>query len=149
MKRFETPVFCSRVSDSVTKRTNDALEAMTLPRYMKRISHLSLDAGDPEWGAKLKAELGPIDNLDIVFFLSTSPTLFKPLCEQIRSAGLSEAPNRVIIEKPLGRDLASSKVINDSVAHAFDESRVFRIDHYLGKETVQNLIALRFANTVF
>src|SRR6185503_5629009 len=80
--------------------------------------------------------------------LSVSPSLFKPICEHIANAGLSHAPNRVVIEKPIGRDLASSKVINDSVGHAFDEARIFRIDHYLGKETVQNLIALRFANTV-
>ena len=105
--------------------------------------------GSREWGEKLKAELGDVDALDIVYFLSTSPTLFKPICEQLRIAGLSHAPNRVIIEKPIGRDLETSKVINDSVGHAFDEARTFRIDHYLGKETVQNLLALRFGNAIF
>ncbi|MFT4089508.1 MAG: glucose-6-phosphate dehydrogenase [Asticcacaulis sp.] len=141
--------FIERVSAAVQKRSGDALEDGTLEKFTSRLTHLPLDAYDPEWGAKLKAEIGEAEDLDIVFFLSTSPSLFKPLCERILEAGLNAAPNRVIIEKPLGRDLASSKVINDSVAVAFDESRVFRIDHYLGKETVQNLIALRFANTVF
>ncbi|ESQ79485.1 glucose-6-phosphate dehydrogenase [Asticcacaulis sp. YBE204] len=141
--------FLGRVQGAIEKRIHKDLEDGTLDRFLKRVSHVALDASDPEWGNKLKAELGDIDALDIVYFLSVSPTLFKPICEHLEKAGLSHAPNRVIIEKPLGRDLASSKVINDSVAHAFAESRTFRIDHYLGKETVQNLLALRFANTVF
>jgi glucose-6-phosphate 1-dehydrogenase len=148
-EKLEPDAFLDRVSQSVSKRWGESLEPETLERFTKRVSHMALDAFDPEWGTKLKAELGDLDGLDLVFFLSTSPNLFKPICEQLRAAGLSAAPNRVIIEKPIGRDLASSKVINDAVAVAFDESRVFRIDHYLGKETVQNLIALRFANTVF
>ncbi len=141
--------FVERVKAAVTKRAGSDLEDGTIDKFAARISHLSLDVGDAEWGPKLKTELGETDNLDIVFFLSVSPSLFKPICEHLLKAGLNAKPNRVIIEKPLGRDLASSKVINDSVAVAFDEARVFRIDHYLGKETVQNLIALRFANTVF
>ena len=141
--------FHDRVAENLQKRVGKDLEPGTQEKFLKRLHHVSLDASDPEWGIKLKAEIGDIRNLDIVFFLSVSPSLFKPICEQLRIAGLSHAPNRVIIEKPIGRDLASSKVINDSVGHAFEESRVFRIDHYLGKETVQNLIALRFGNTVF
>lgn len=141
--------FIARVRVAVEKRIGKDLEATTLDAFEKRLIHLSLDVNDAEWGNKLKAELGSVDGLDLVFFLSTSPSLFKPLCEHIRKAGLNGAPNRVVIEKPIGRDLASSRLINDAVAEAFDESRVFRIDHYLGKETVQNLIALRFANTVF
>jgi glucose-6-phosphate 1-dehydrogenase len=149
-EKLEPKDFCTRVSDAITKRIGAAnIEAQTLGAFMPRLTHLALDATDPEWGAKLKAELGETDNLDIVFFLSTSPSLFQPICQQLRDAGLNAAPNRVIIEKPLGHDLGSSKAINDVVATAFDEARVFRIDHYLGKETVQNLLALRFANTVF
>jgi glucose-6-phosphate 1-dehydrogenase len=145
----EPLAFLERVKAAVTKRVGKDLEAGTLEQFCNRLSHLALDASDPEWGHKLKAKLGDISTLDIVFFLSTSPTLFKPICEHLYHSGLSATPNRVIIEKPLGRDLLSSKVINDSVAVAFDEARVFRIDHYLGKETVQNLLALRFGNTVF
>ena len=144
-----TEVCVDRIGNAVTKRVGESLEAGTLSRFRKRIVHVALDAAKDDWGTKLKAELGDIDRLDIVYFLSVSPSLFKPICEHIERAGLNKAPNRVIIEKPIGRDLATSKVINDSVAHAFDESRTFRIDHYLGKETVQNLIALRFGNMVF
>ncbi|CAL4868825.1 Glucose-6-phosphate 1-dehydrogenase [Asticcacaulis sp. MM231] len=144
-----TEVCVDRIGEAVQKRVGESLEPETLSRFRKRIVHLALDAAHDDWGDKLNAELGDIDKLDIVFFLSVSPSLFKPICEHIERAGLSKAPNRVVIEKPIGRDLATSKIINDSVAHAFDESRTFRIDHYLGKETVQNLIALRFGNIVF
>ncbi len=148
-EKLEPETFVKRVTAAVEKRIGEALEPETLPRFTQRLSHMALDAGDPNWGPSLKAELGDLDRLDVVFFLSVTPTLFKPICEHLRNAGLNGAPNRVIIEKPIGRDLKSSKVINDSVAHAFEESRIFRIDHYLGKETVQNLIALRFGNMVF
>lgn len=141
--------FAQRVSEAVAKRIGKDLERATLERFVRRLSHLALDANDPEWGDKLKAELGDTDNQDIVFFLSTSPSLFQPICQHLKKAGLNAAPNRVVVEKPIGSSLKSSQVINDVVTDAFDESRVFRIDHYLGKETVQNLIALRFANLVF
>ena len=144
-----TEVCVDRIGNAVTSRFGEWSTPEALKRFRKRIVHVALDAAHDDWGKKLKAELGDVENLDIVFFLSVSPSLFKPICEHIEKAGLNKAPNRVIIEKPIGRDLASSKVINDSVAHAFAEDRTFRIDHYLGKETVQNLIALRFGNMVF
>jgi glucose-6-phosphate 1-dehydrogenase len=148
-EKLEHNTFVERVSAAISNRIGEDLEPATLGRFLTRISHISLDASDAEWGNKLKAELGDLDRLDVVYFLSTSPNLFKPICVHLLNAGLNAAPNRVIIEKPIGRDLVSSQVINDSVAHAFDEARTFRIDHYLGKETVQNLIALRFGNIIF
>jgi glucose-6-phosphate 1-dehydrogenase len=144
-----TEVCVDRIGNAVTSRFGEWITPEALSRFRKRIVHVALDAAHDDWGSKLKAELGDVDKLDIVYFLSVSPSLFKPICEHIEKAGLNKAPNRVIIEKPIGRDLATSKVINDSVAHAFAEDRTFRIDHYLGKETVQNLIALRFGNMVF
>jgi glucose-6-phosphate 1-dehydrogenase len=141
--------FVERVCEAVKGRAKEALEPQTLPKFADRLSHISLDVFAEDWGDRLKALIGDVSELEVVFFLSTSPSLFKPICEHLRQSGLSAAPNRVIIEKPIGRDLASSKVINEAVGLAFDEARVFRIDHYLGKETVQNLIALRFANAVF
>jgi glucose-6-phosphate 1-dehydrogenase len=84
-----------------------------------------------------------------VFYLALSPSLFAPVCGALKAAGLADAPARVVMEKPVGHDLKSSQALNAAVAEAFSEDRVFRIDHYLGKETVQNLIALRFANTLF
>ncbi len=90
--------------------------------------------------------------LDRVFYLSTAPQFFPVIAGKLGSAGLNRcehAQTRLVIEKPFGYDLASARSLNDRVLSEFDESQVFRIDHYLGKETVQNLMALRFANALF
>ncbi len=84
-----------------------------------------------------------------VFYLATSPELYGPTCENLASHGLVTPRSRVVLEKPIGHDLASARAINDQVGRVFAEAQIFRIDHYLGKETVQNLLALRFANTIF
>ena len=141
--------FATFVSDAIVARLGKSFDTKALATFIPRLTHLSLDINDAEWGAKLKAELGEIHDLDIVFFLSTSPSLFSPILAHIKKAAMNLAPNRLIVEKPLGHDLPSSVVINDVLADVFDETRLFRIDHYLGKETVQNLLALRFGNTVF
>jgi len=84
-----------------------------------------------------------------LFYLSVGPTLFNATCEGLDAAGLLNDKARVAVEKPLGRDLASSGVINDKLSSLFNESQIYRIDHYLSKETVQNLLALRFGNSLF
>ncbi len=84
-----------------------------------------------------------------VFYLATSPDLFGLICRHLAAAGLITAKARVVLEKPIGHDLASARAINDEVGAVFAENQIFRIDHYLGKETVQNLMALRFANSLF
>src|SRR3546814_4876345 len=78
-----------------------------------------------------------------------APRYFGPVCRRLAEAGLNSAAARVVLEKPIGQDLASAQAVNDAVGAAFPEERIFRIDHYLGKETVQNLMALRFANALF
>ncbi len=83
-----------------------------------------------------------------VFFLSTAPDFFAPICKNLAAAGLVGPNSRVVLEKPLGRDLASAQKINEDVGSVFSEPQIFRIDHYLGKEPVQNLLALRFANAL-
>ena len=84
-----------------------------------------------------------------VFYLSTAADLFGPVCQKLAAADLVTVRSRVVLEKPIGRDLKSAQAINEAVGEVFDESQIFRIDHYLGKETVQNLMALRFANSLF
>lgn len=84
-----------------------------------------------------------------VFYLATAPSLFAAISENLGAAGLVTPESRVVLEKPLGRDLASAEKINEEVGAVFDEHQIYRIDHYLGKETVQNLIALRFGNALF
>ena len=84
-----------------------------------------------------------------VFYLATSPDLYGPICRNLGRAGLVTEQSRAVLEKPIGHDLASAREINDQVGGVFTETQIFRIDHYLGKETVQNLLALRFANSIF
>ena len=116
--------------------------------FLNRLSYQPLDATKADGFADLAAKVGkPKQGLAI--FLSTAPSLFEPTIKGLKNAGLTGDHVRMCLEKPLGTDLASSCEINDAVAGAFPESRIFRIDHYLGKETVQNLLALRFANLMF
>ncbi len=81
--------------------------------------------------------------------MATAPDLYGPICRNIGAHGLATPQSRVVLEKPIGHDLFSAREVNDQVGEVFAESQTFRIDHYLGKETVQNLLALRFANSIF
>jgi glucose-6-phosphate 1-dehydrogenase len=118
--------------------------------FSERLDYIAVDAKDPESFAKLKSALGSeFEAQDTVYYLSTAPQFFGPICENLAAAGLISPSSRVVLEKPIGKSLASSKVINDAVAKVFPENNIYRIDHYLGKETVQNLLALRFANALF
>ena len=115
--------------------------------FAERLSYVALDATTPEGFARLADNIDPSQGLAI--FLSTAPSLFNQTIDGLYGAGLTGERVRLALEKPLGSDLTSSREINDAVAAAFPEERTFRIDHYLGKETVQNLLALRFANSAF
>jgi glucose-6-phosphate 1-dehydrogenase len=117
-------------------------------RFLSRLHYVPIDITDPRSFERLAGSIGdPCDGVGI--FLSTAPSLFKPAIDGLEAAGLACPTARMALEKPLGTDLESSREINDAVAAAFPEDRTFRIDHYLGKETVQNLLALRFANSMF
>ncbi len=123
------------------------LDEAVAERLLARLSYVPLDITDPAAFGRLAEAVGdPAQGVAI--FLSTAPSLFKPTIDGLAAAGLACPTVRMALEKPLGSDLASSREINDSVASAFPEERTFRIDHYLGKETVQNLLALRFANSL-
>jgi glucose-6-phosphate 1-dehydrogenase len=120
-----------------------------LAAFLKLVGYRPLDARkDDGWDdfAKLLAEQP--DHVR-VFYLSTSPELFVDICERLGHYGLNQGESRVVLEKPIGHDLNSANRINDDVGRVFAESQTYRIDHYLGKETVQNLLALRFGNALF
>lgn len=119
-----------------------------MAEFMNRLSYQTLDATTLEGYADLANKVGTPQR-GLAIFLSTAPSLFGPTIKGLQSAGLTGENVRMCLEKPLGTDLGTSREINDAVAGAFPESRIFRIDHYLGKETVQNLLALRFANIMF
>ncbi|WP_017664208.1 glucose-6-phosphate dehydrogenase [Porphyrobacter sp. AAP82] len=116
--------------------------------FLNRLAYQTLDATALEGYAALAAKVGTPER-GLAIFLSTAPSLFEPTIKGLQSAGLTGDTVRMCLEKPLGTNLATSREINDAVAAAFPENRIFRIDHYLGKETVQNLLALRFANLMF
>ncbi len=126
---------------------SERLPEATVARFLDRLSYVSLDANKHE-GFTALAEAAE-DPQHLAIFLSTAPSLFGPTITGLAHAGLAGPGVRLALEKPLGHDLASSRAINDAVATAYPEDRTFRIDHYLGKETVQNLLALRFANALF
>ena len=119
-----------------------------------RISYLSGEMDDPALYERLKARLGEIDgNEGVLFYLAIPPAVYGTVVERLGAAGLSRAEprawRRVIIEKPFGTDVRTARELNQSVHRHFDEDQVFRIDHYLGKETVQNLMVFRFGNGMF
>jgi glucose-6-phosphate 1-dehydrogenase len=116
--------------------------------FLNRLGYQANDVTTPEGFEQLAKRVGGPERKPAIF-LSTAPSLFETTIEGLRQVGLTAGNVRIGLEKPLGTDLASSCEINDAVAAAFPEARIFRIDHYLGKETVQNLIALRFANVLF
>ncbi len=125
----------------------------SMAHFLNRLHYQGLDATTLEGYKALAEKVGPSNSEDgdggLAIFLSTAPSLFGPTIAGLEHAGLTGEHVRIGLEKPLGTDLESSCAINDAVAEAFSEDRIFRIDHYLGKETVQNLLALRFANILF
>ncbi|MET3130621.1 glucose-6-phosphate 1-dehydrogenase [Oxalobacteraceae bacterium GrIS 1.11] len=117
--------------------------------FRARIVYVSLNATDAGSYGPLVEVLRGDAALTRVYYLATPPHLFAQICENLALNALVTANSRVVLEKPLGRDLASAKQINADVGKVFAESQIYRIDHYLGKETVQNLMALRFGNILF
>ncbi len=118
--------------------------------FAEHLEYCGFDAGDEnaDW-SDLADLLAPgIDKIRL-FYLALPPGLFGPVSTNIAKAGLNSAKSRLVLEKPIGRDLASAHQINAAVGKVFDERAIFRIDHYLGKESVQNLLILRFTNSLF
>jgi glucose-6-phosphate 1-dehydrogenase len=118
-------------------------------RFTSRITYVSLNAVDRDTYKPLAQALRNDLSLTRVYYLATPPALFSQICDNLKANKLVAPNSRVVLEKPLGRDLASAKQINAEVGKVFDEQQIYRIDHYLGKETVQNLLALRFGNILF
>ncbi|WP_018997001.1 glucose-6-phosphate dehydrogenase [Hirschia maritima] len=117
--------------------------------FAKLLQYVQIDATDSKsnW-ADLKKSVANDDRAR-VFYLAMAPRLYTPLCKNLGDKGLVTPSSRVVLEKPIGRNLETAKEINEGVGKVFDEEQIFRIDHYLGKETVQNLLVLRFANMLF
>jgi glucose-6-phosphate 1-dehydrogenase len=118
-------------------------------RFAALLGYLRMDLSNPADYSQLAARLQQRPAEVVVMYLATAPALFTTVCEQIAVAGLNGPQTRVVLEKPLGHDLASNRAINAAVRSVLAEQQIFRIDHYLGKPSVQNLFALRFGNSLF
>jgi len=118
-------------------------------RFAALLEYVRMDLSKPADYATLAASLQARKADTVVMYVATAPSLFTTVCEQLAAAGLNTPHTRVVLEKPLGHDLASNRAINHTVRRFFEEKQVFRIDHYLGKPAVQNLFALRFGNALF
>jgi glucose-6-phosphate 1-dehydrogenase len=138
--------FVGQVRELLSERP-EGLDEAVWNRFAARLDFTSADATTEAGAAALQPMLEGVKAP--IFYLALSPSLYDQVCEALAAAGLAHADTRIVLEKPIGRDLATSHAINVAVGDVFDEERIFRIDHYLGKETVQNLLALRFANTLF
>src|SRR5258708_1966058 len=163
---FEDSVYAKRVEESCRSALGAEFTEQLWSVFAQRLRYVALDASNPD-GYRRLHDLLDADDAEHhqksaaskpetpaparvrVFYLATDPILFGPTCRRLGEAELVTPQTRVVLEKPIGHDLASSKAINDAVGAVFREDQIFRIDHYLGKEAVQNLLALRFANTLF
>jgi glucose-6-phosphate 1-dehydrogenase len=126
-----------------------AQTAAMLDRFLELVGYRALDATRDSGWSDLVALLDAGGKRVRVFYLATGADVFVAICGRLRDLNLTHGNVRVVIEKPIGSDLRTAAAINDAVGQAFAEGQTFRIDHYLGKETVQNLIALRFGNALF
>jgi glucose-6-phosphate 1-dehydrogenase len=156
---FSDDEFRSAMKDAVTEFGNeDSLDESTWQSFAKRLFYLGGDFKDAELYQKLKTKLEEIDrDYDTqgnrLFYLATAPDFFGLVATQLGDAKIAmpgkKSWTRIIVEKPFGHDLESAQALNKELAKVFDEKQIYRIDHYLGKETVQNLLAFRFANSIF
>ena len=132
-------------ADWLRSQITEEREQAALEDLLRRTRYHALDLNDTDSVAQ---QLAQYADRPCVSYLSIPPNLFTSACEGLKAAGLLEAPSRLVLEKPLGHDLASAREIDATLKANLDESRTFRIDHYLGKAPVQNLIALRFGNAL-
>ena len=125
----------------------DKQDAAVIDKFLARLSYVSIDATGENGWAKLAGLVR--EGVVRAFYFSVAPSLFGDLAERLHAHGMADPESRIVVEKPFGRDLASAKALNAVLAAHFEERQIYRIDHYLGKETVQNLMAVRFANILF
>ncbi len=139
-----------RVRDALQKDAQaDPRVAASLEPFLSKLHYRQLDLSSDTGWPEFAAEVGNAPDRVRVFYLAVGPDLFALVGDRLQANGLAGEGTRVVVEKPIGRDGASADAINNALGRVFEEHQVFRIDHYLGKETVQNLTALRFGNALF
>jgi glucose-6-phosphate 1-dehydrogenase len=157
-KPMSTDDFRKKVAEDMKQFATGPVDPDLLEWFIRRMHYLAADFNDKNMYGQLKDGLQKIDtdhstHGNYFYYLATSPEYFGPIVEQLAAAGLVEQNHqhwrRVIIEKPFGRDLDSARALNKQLLRVAEEKQIYRIDHYLGKETVQNILAFRFANGIF
>ncbi|MDE2408279.1 MAG: glucose-6-phosphate dehydrogenase [Xanthomonadaceae bacterium] len=147
---LDRDAFVQLVADSIHERIPaNERDDVALRGLIERLDFFSASADNVVSMQGLSGKIASLRNGDVLYHMSTAPKFYGPACQALAAHGATGPGTRVMLEKPIGKDLASAIAINDAVAAAFDEERIFRTDHYLGKEGVQNLIALRFGNSLF
>jgi glucose-6-phosphate 1-dehydrogenase len=139
--------YASEVKTNIAKFLGEPFCEETWKRFEQRLDYVEINMTEASDYAKLCEHVD--ESRTMVCYLATPPSIYGDICQGMHAANIIDPSVRVVLEKPIGHDLASSKVINEQVAEYFSEKQIYRIDHYLGKETVLNLIALRFANSIF
>jgi len=138
----------SKIPESDNAREEAAAYQSQKQDFLQHLFYVQVDASSDNGWDKLVKLLGNEDRLR-AYYLAVGPSLFGAIAERLHANGLIREHSRLVIEKPLGHDLQSAQELNQTVGRYFNESQIYRIDHYLGKETVQNLMALRFANALY
>ena len=151
--------FRQKAGESLPKGNEEGADENQKVEFLKQLQYFTGDYDDPEAYRRLAQRLNELDGEgqlggNRLFYLATPPEVYPHVIEQLNNAGLTKPKaekswTRIIIEKPFGRDQASARELNSKVLAAFDESQVYRIDHYLGKETVQNMLVFRFGNGIY
>jgi glucose-6-phosphate 1-dehydrogenase len=155
---MSTEDFRKKMSDDIHTYAGGEVDADIWEWFNRRLYYITAEFDDKNVYAQLKTTLEKLDkdhstHGNIFFYLATAPAFFGPIVEQLAAAGLMEEKDhywrRVIVEKPFGHDIDSARILNQKMLKVASEKQIYRIDHYLGKETVQNILAFRFANGIF
>lgn len=154
---FSDEVFRDRITKAIRGFSGTEPDQQKLTDFVARIYYQALDTQDPKAYEQLSRRISEIDrqhstNGNYIFYLSTPPFMYETIARNLHGAGLHDSQNgwkRLVVEKPFGYDLESAQKLNRNLLECFEEEQIYRIDHYLGKETVQNLLVFRFSNEIF
>ncbi|MHC4365043.1 MAG: glucose-6-phosphate dehydrogenase, partial [Planctomycetota bacterium] len=159
-RKFTDQQFRKAAQDSIQENT-DFVSVQHLNTFTDKLYYIDGDYNDADFYQRIKMRLAELDRKhkvdeSLVYYLAVPPFLYTTIVEHLGSAGLARPKKlgtkqqvKLVVEKPFGRDLQSALDLNENISRCFDESQIYRIDHYLGKETVQNILMFRFANAIF
>ena len=146
---MDDAAYAQMVGEAIHEFKGDAeIDEALLSDFLGCVSYVAIDAKGTNGWEKLRDKMAGEDRIEAYYF-SVAPSLFCDLAERLQSYGMADSQARIVVEKPFGRDLVTAQALNGTLSIYFDEHQIYRIDHYLGKETVQNLMAIRFGNMLF